>query len=325
MILSSKANRRWRRAVAAAITVGALAVIGACGGGTSQFDPFIAQRVFVFGDDNSAMTSDGRRYGINAVVVTDTTTTFDGTLNPLWVQSVAAYYGLVFAQCNTATPPAVPKAFNSAAPGATVAIVAAQVDAQVAAGGFADKDLVLVMAGVNDVLELYRQYPTRSEASLTDEARQRGDRMAAVVNRLVDLGAKVIVANLPDMGLSPYARKQAAADTASGFDRAQFITRLTNAFNERLGVKVLLDGRFVGLAQMDLRSQAVGRSPLSFGFVDISTGFCSVAPPDCTTATAATTDAVASQYLWADDTRLSAAGQSLMGALALERAQRNPF
>lgn len=324
MILSSKAKRRWHRAVAGILAAGAVALIGACGGGTSQFDPFIAQRVFVFGDDNSALTSDGHRYGVNGVVVTDAATTFDCTLNPLWVQSVAAYYGLVFEQCNTATPPAVPKAFNVAAPGATVGDVAAQVDAQVAAGGFADKDLVLVMAGINDVLELYRQYPTRSEASLIDEARQRGDRMAAVVNRIVTLGAKVIVANLPDMGLSPYARKEAAADT-SGFDRAAFITRLTNAFNERLGVKVLLDGRFVGLAQMDLRTQAIGRSPASFGFVDISTGFCKVAPPDCTSDKPAVEGAVASQYLWADDTRLSASGQSLMGSLAVERAQRNPF
>lgn len=325
MMISSKAIRRWQRAVAAAFAVGAVVLIGACGGGTSQFDPFIAQRVFVFGDDNSAMTSDGHRYGINGVVVTDGVTTFDCNLNPLWVQSVAAYYGLVFTQCNTATPPAVPKAFNVAAPGATVADVAAQVDARVAAGGFVDKDLVLVMAGVNDLLELYRQYPTRDEASLIEDARQRGDRMAAIVNRLVNLGAKVIVANLPDMGLSPYARKEAAADTTSGFNRAAFITRLTNAFNERLGVKVLLDGRFVGLAQMDLRTQAIGRSPASFGFTNISDGFCSVAPPACTTATAATTDAVHSQYLWADDTRLSASGQSLMGTLAVERAQRNPF
>ena len=325
MILSSKAIRCWQRAVAAAAAGAAVALLGACGGGTSQFDPFIAQRVFVFGDDNSALTSDGHRYGINGLAVTETSSTFDCNLNPLWVQSVAAYYGFVFAQCNTATPPAVPKAFNLAAPGATVAEVAAQVDAQVAAGGFADKDLVLVMAGINDVRELYRQYPTRSEPSLIDEARQRGDRMAAIVNRLVDLGAKVIVANLPDMGLSPYARKQAAADTTSGFDRAAFITRLSNAFNERLGVKVLLDGRFVGLAQMDLRTQAIGRSPASFGFANISDGFCSVEPPLCTTATAATTGAVASQYLWADDTRLSASGQSLMGALAVERAQRNPF
>ena len=38
--------------------------------------------------------------------------------------------------------------------------------------------------------------------------------MAAVVNRLVDLGAKVIVANLPDLGLSPVARAEATATTS---------------------------------------------------------------------------------------------------------------
>lgn len=325
MSFSSKAIRRCQRAVAAALAVGAVALVGACGGGTSQSEPFVAQRVFVFGDDHSAMTSDGRRYGINGFAVTDTTTTFDCTVNPLWIQSVAGIYGFVFAECPTATPPTEFKAFNRAAKDATVAAVAAQVEAQRTMpgfNGFGEKDLVLVMAGIHDVLELYRQYPARDAASLLSDARQRGRDMAAVVNRLVDLGAKVIVANLPDMGLSPYARKEAAADTTSGFDRAAFITQLTNAFNEQLGVRVLLDGRFVGLAQMDLRTQAIGRAP---GSLNISEGFCGVAPPACTTSDAATTGALATQYLWADDTRLSAVGQSLIAELAAERAQRNPF
>jgi phospholipase/lecithinase/hemolysin len=332
MILSSKSIRRCQRAMAAALAFGAAALIGACGGGTSQFEPFVAQRIFVFGDDHSAMNADGRRYGINGLAVTvsgsTTTSTFDCTLNPVWIQNVAALYGLVFAECPPATPPSEFKAFNRAAKDATVAAVAAQVEAQRTRpgfGGFGEKDLVLMMAGIHDVLELYRQYPTRDEASLIAEAGQRGRDMAAVVNRVVELGAKVIVSNLPDMGLSPYARKEAAANAASGFDRAAFVTRLTNAFNEQLGVRVLLDGRFVGLAQTDLRSQAIGRSPLSFGFVNISDGFCSVAPPACTTSDAAVTGAVATQYLWADDTRLSAAGQSIIGALAVDRAQRNPF
>ncbi len=52
--------------------------------------------------------------------------------------------------------------------------------------------------------------------------------MAQVVNRLVDLGAKVIVSNLPDMGLSPYAATEAKANT--DIDRAAMISRITAAF-----------------------------------------------------------------------------------------------
>ncbi len=257
MIQSSKAARRWRLSVAAAAACAAAALVAACGGGTSQFEPFIAERVFAFGDESSALRSDGKRYGVNGLDAT--TSAFDCRLEPLWVQGIAAAYGFVFAECNVATPAAVPKAFMFAAVGAKVADVAAQVEAQVAAGGLRDKDLALVLAGANDVLALYAQYPAVPEAALITEAGLRGERMAAVVNRLVNLGAKVIVSNLPDMGMSPFARAEALANAGSGFDRAAFISRLTTAFNERLGVKVLLDGRFVGLVQMDLRTQSAAR------------------------------------------------------------------
>jgi outer membrane lipase/esterase len=243
----------------------------------------------------------------------------------VWVQNVAAYYGYVFAECNTSTPPATPKALMLAAPGARVANVAAQVDALVAAGGVRGDDLAVVMAGMHDIFDLYAQYPSRSEASLAAEARDRGDQMAQVVNRLVGLGARVVVSNLPDLGMTPFARAQAAADT-SGFDRAALISRLTTVFNETLGVRVLLDGRFVGLVQMDLRTQAAARAPSFFGFADISTAACSstVQAPNCTSATLAT-GAVPDSWLWADDKVLAPGGQSNLASLALERVQRNPF
>ena len=324
MIFSSKALQSWQRVAAGVMALGAVALIGACGGGTSQFDPFIAQRVFAFGDDTSALTTDGKNHGVNGVNAT--TSAIDCTAQPIWVQSVAAYYGFVFAECNTAVPPnANPKAFMRAAAGAKVADVAAQVNTQISAGGFRDKDLALVAAGANDIYDLYAQYPARSEASLIADARSRGENLAAVVNQLVQQGAKVIVTNLHDLGISPYARAEATANAASGFDRAALITRLTTAFNKQLGVKILLDGRFVGLAQMDLRTQAAGRSPGNVGLADASTAFCSVAPPNCTTSTAATPSANPALYLWADDKRLAPGGQGLLASLAVARAQNNPF
>jgi outer membrane lipase/esterase len=303
-----------------------LALLAACGGDTEQLEPFVAQRVLAFGDDNTALTSDGRRYGVNGLRTdSNNVTTFDCNLQAIWVQSVASYYGYRFSNCNTNTPPDTPRAFMYAAPGARVADIAAQVEALVAAGGVRDGDLALVMGGTHDLFDLYAQYPSRSEASLLAEARSRGERLAQVVNRLVTLGAKVVVANQPDLGLTPFARAEAAADT-SGFNRAALITRLTNAFNEQLGVKVLLDGRFVGLAQMDLRIQGASRSPLSFGLTDIATAACAstVQAPDCTTATLAS-GANAETWLWANDKWLASGGQSNLAVLALERVQRNPF
>lgn len=316
-------GQRPRKALGAtfAAVAAALAVV-ACGGSTTPYETFIAERVFAFGDDASALTPTGRNYSVNGINVT--TSAFDCNVQQTWVQVIAGYYGTVLPECNTATPPATPRALTRAAPGARVAEVAAQVEAQAAAGGFRDKDLALFFVGMNDVLELYAQYPTVSEAALIAEAGARGERAAALVNRLVDLGAKVIVANLPDMGLSPYARAEATAYASTGFDRAALITRLTTAFNERLGVRIRIDGRFVGLAQMDLRTQQARVSPTSFGLSDISTAVCTVALPDCTTATVVTgVDPVTS--LWADGTRLGIGGQTALASLALQRAQLNPF
>jgi outer membrane lipase/esterase len=328
-MFASFKTTRVRRTQRLLLAVTALvALLAACGGGTSQFEPFVAERVFAFGDDDSALTAEGRRYGVNGRRTVEgsdpATTVFDCNFEPLWVQSVASYYGFVFAECNTSTPAATPKAFMYAAAGANVEAVAAQVETQVAKDGFRDKDLALIMAGSIDIFELYRQYPSRSEASLIADAQARGERLAQVVNRMVNLGAKVIVANLPDLGLSPYARAQATA--AGNNFPVELITRLSTAFNERLGIRILLDGRFIGLAQMDLRTQAAARSPASFGLVDVSTAVCKdeIVPPNCDTNTLKDT-LTSNAYLWADSTRLAGGGQKQLAELALSRAQRNPF
>jgi len=304
-------SRLWRRWAAAATVL-----LAACGGGTTQYDPFVAGRVLVVGDDLSALESDGRKYAVNGINA-------DGSLNcaaePLWVQTVASIYGHVFKECN----PGSVTTFNAimrAAAGAKVADIAAQVVTQEANGGFRDRDLVLALGGMNDIIELYRRYPTESSASLLAEARVRGERMAGIVNRLVDLQAKVIISTVPDLGLSPFARAEEARAPGS----ATFLSELTRVFNERLGVKVLLDGRYVGLMQSDLRTQLAVRFPNGYSLADASTAVCTVALPGCTTATLLT-NASAGAYFWADGTRLASGGQAQLASLAIERATRNPF
>ena len=310
-------RREWRRAASARAAAAALVLLAACGGGTTQYEVFVPGRLFAFGDDASALTADGRKYAVNGL---NADGLLDCTLEPLWVQSVAVYYGFVFAQCNPNNSTAV-NALMFAAAGARVAEIAAQVDTQVAAGGFRDKDLALVLGGANDVYELYAQFPQRSEAQLIADVRARGERLAQIVNRLVTLQAKVIVSTLPDLGLSPYARAQEAANAG----RAGLITRLTSAFNEQMGLKVLADGRFVGLMQTDLRSQLIERFPGSYPpLSNTTTAACTAVLPSCTTATLIT-DATAGAYFWADDKRLSSGAQIQLASLALERAQRNPF
>jgi len=318
MIFSSMAASRIRRAAAGLATVAALGLVASCGGGTSQSEPFVAQRYFAFGDEASTLIPSGRNYAVNGLAT-------DGTVScsalPIWTQQMADFYGFVLAECNPTASTDI-KARSFAALGARVAEVAAQVDAQVAAGGFRDKDISTVLVGVNDIVELYGQYPARSEAALLADARARGERVAAIVNRLVDLGSKVVISTIPDMGLSPWARAQKALFTDT--DRAALISRLSTAFNEQLGVRLRLDGRFIGLVQMDLQVQVINRSPGSFGFSNVTDAACAVELPNCTTATLVA-NGDAGLYLWADGTRLSAGGQAQLGSLATSRASRNPF
>lgn len=328
MIFSSKAHTpRWRRILAGA-AFAVLGTLGACGGGTTQLDPFKPQRMFAFGDEASHLTADGRKYGVN-VLATDSATAISCNSQPLWVQSVASVFGFVFAECNPDNV-AAPQARMVAAPGARVADLVTQIQAQEQAGGFSEGDLATVLVGMNDVIELYEQYPGVGQDALLNQARARGVQLGQQVNRLVALGAKVIVVTVPDISFSPYARAQDTAHPGEG--RSELIGRLVTGMNEQLGVTMLLDGRFVGLVQADLTWQAIGRFPAGFSFSNISQGICTVPVPECTSATLQVanteTGALAEpiNYLWADDTiRISYGGQLQLARLAVDRVQRNPF
>jgi len=287
MTFSSKALARWRTSAGRWVGMAAalsLALLSACGGGSTQYDPFVPKRLLVFGDDDSSLDPNGRSYSVNALGE-------NGVLNcngnPIWVQQLAGVYGFVFAECNPAFEPD-PKARMLAIPGAKVADVAAQVEAQVAAGGFRDKDLATVLAGANDIYE-------------------------------------IVVSDLPDLGLTPFARAQRAlAGGSGGVDRAALLSRLTSAFNEQLGVTVLLDGRFVGLMQAQLQFQAIDRFPPGAGIGNATDAICTAPLPTCTTSTLVP-DAVPGAFLWADDLRLAPGGHGQLASLAASRAQRNPF
>lgn len=329
MILSSQAQTRsaprpssspWRARLArAALSLGALGLLASCGGETSQLEAFVPQRYFALGDETSLLTPGGKSFSVNGL---DATGLVDCSVQPIWVQQVAGVYGFGFAEC-LGNNNFDPKARILATQGAKVADVAAQVEAQVAAGGFRDKDLATVLAGANDIIEIYQLYPSLSREVLLDLARARGKQLAQqVVNRLIALGVKVVVSDLPDLGLSPYAIAERAL--ATDIDRAKLISDLTTAFNEQLGVNVVLDGRWVGLAQAQLRFQAINRAPGAFRLTNITDGVCTEVLPDCTTATLLT-DADPNAYLWADATHLAPGGHSQLASLTIDRARRNPF
>lgn len=334
-------NKTARRAALGA-AMAAAALLASCGGGT-QVQPFNATRVIVFGDESSVLNSDGSKYSVNAVVMDNTTTpptattVLDCASNPLWVQTLAGNFGLVFPQCNPAAVVS-PASRIYAANGARVADLAAQIDQQISNGGFTETDLVTVLAGANDIVDQFNQYPGVGESQLAANAEQAGIALAAQVNRLAALGAKVLISTIPDMGITPFAGDRSAGSTNAN---PGVLTRLSVRFNDALLANILNDGRKIGLIQLDEYVQAVDRARAAgstAAFVNTTLPACltSAPLPTCTTQTlgtdaaaipapAAVSNANALTWLWADALHLSAGGQSSLGSLAVTRARNNPF
>jgi outer membrane lipase/esterase len=314
------------KAVLTAVLAGAL--LAACGGGT-QVERYVPTRIVVLGDETSVLNADHTKYTVNGAV--SETDTLGCIANPIWVQVLASAYGLVFGQCNAAGAPVT--GVMLASPNAKVADVIAQA---ASIGPLASSDLVTVLAGANDILEQYALFNTtvngvlQTETVLLAQMEARGTALALQVNALAAAGGKVLIGTAPDMGLTPFAIAQKAANTDT--DRAALLSNLTARFNAKLRANIDNDGRRIGLLLVDELVQIVVKFPASYAYVNVTQAAClDTAPlPTCSNATlqpASGTTAAAGPFgwLWADALHLSPGGHGQLGNLAASRAAGNPF
>lgn len=311
------------RAAGAALFALALA---ACGGGT-QVDPFQPTRLIVFGDETSVLldaNADGnaRKFTVNGLKADNTT--LDCTLNPIWVQTVATSFGLTFAGCNP-NQVAAPNALMFAVPDARSADVATQI---AAAGTFTATDLVTILAGANDVLDAYADIKagTTTAADAQADLAARGKALADQVNLVANLGAKVLIVLVPNMGQTPLA----VTEDGLVAGQAALLKALTESFNQGLRLNVINNGRKIGQYNANELVDAIKRAVDNGGssFTNATQAACDVAlAPQvqvCTTQTLVT-GASGSTYLWADDRHLSPAGHLSLGSNAVSRITGNPF
>lgn len=318
---------RWaKRAAMALCAVGAAMVVAACGGASGAIEPFKPERLMVMGDELSVLLPDGRKYGINAYLAG--TNTIDCTTHALWVQAVASVFGLTFAECNPNAATAI-NAQIYARVGAKAADVNAQIDRALAAGAFVEKQMVTMYFGMNDVLELYAQYPARTQDSLLAEMRARGVALGQQVNRVARAGPAVLLVTAPDLGIAPFGAAETAAkpEPAGAITRAKFLSQLTDAFNAGLRVTIINDGRLIGLVSSDQMVRDI-QPPFNtfYGFNDLATPMClpTAPPPDCGTDTLVT-GADITTWGYATDKLYGPALQTRLGQIASSRAVRNPF
>ncbi|MGM9491618.1 SGNH/GDSL hydrolase family protein [Ideonella sp. YS5] len=319
----SPARRAHRRVLHfAAVAALGLGLLAGCGGSTSTVDAFIPGRLLVFGDDLSTMTSDGRKYTVNAA---DENGLLQCQLNPLWVQTLAAQYAMVFAECNPDNQ-GNPKAKMLAAAGATTEDMATQIRTFTSSDSIQPDDLATVLVGMNDVLQAYATWPSESEDVLIALMEDAGARAAQQVNELAGSGARVLVSTMPDLGQSPFAKAEALE---KGDVAAAVLSRMSTAFNRSLRLNLLNDGSKLGLLLMDDLMHGMVRVSAGYGLSNIDTPVCedSAPLPDCNSLTLVSGDPTptASNYLWADATRPSPVPQHYLGIQAITRARNNPF
>ena len=319
----------------------AAALLAACGGSTSQVEAFKPDRLIVLGDENSMIEdfvdAEGKHDGFKYTLNDRSATTTGKCLNlPNLAQSVASLYGFVFAQCNPTD--ITPKAFILAKRHAKVDDPTTGLAQQLSGTTDLGKaDLVMMMIGSNDIIELYeRTLSGLSAADALAESQRRGALAADRINAVLATGARALVITVPDLGLSPYAvHANRTNPGASGL-----LGSLTYEFNAYLRTRIdatRYDGRNYGLVLADDIVAAMSKLPTSFLTAPSVASVAACGTADGQTADAVATavlgcnitnlvtDANSGSHLWASDRHLGPSAHSRIGVQAQSRAATNPF
>ncbi|KQV91529.1 hypothetical protein [Rhizobacter sp. Root1221] len=309
----SKISARTRLAAA---LFGAV-LLASCGGG-EQEEKFQASRIVTFGDENSLIRPDGTQYTVNN---TSVATAAPCATSPIWVQRVAGEYGLTFGECtNTA---ARPSAVMRAVKESKVADVAAAVAATPLQSG----DLVTLMVGAYDVIEITAgtANPDSSQlAAMNAAAFERGRAFGSVVLAVTATGAKVLFTTVPDLGLAPLGLRNVQNATA--------LSQLSRSFNNGLIDRVSEDstggGRNGAVLEVDQQVERYRRNidAAYSGFTNYTDAACNTAGvpfevddlPTCTTIANAS-------YLWAGNIQFGLLTHSQLGSDAVGRLRANPL
>jgi outer membrane lipase/esterase len=313
-----------------------LGLLASCGGGTEQVDPFRPARYIVFGDEMSVLTKDaplGRKYTVNAVGSDGTSA--DCTINTssqpalLWTQVLGNTFGFVFAECNPSSLSV--NAFIYAKPEAKSGDFVAQLaEARVVHGSFGCNDLMSVLVGTNDVIDLYEKVylanPTPNTATaVTNELSARGARLGRAIAALTaDNGPNVIVSTIARMNQTPYGLRQAIL--RPGLNVPNVMEQFSNAFNTALRTNIPNDGSRWGLVELDALVNAAVNNPGGYNLDNVIEPVCTAELPNCANVAA---DLVPNgnpvTWLWANDRWIGWPAHSRLGNDARTRARDNPF
>jgi hypothetical protein len=314
--------------------------------------------LLVFGDEASLLTRgssatarDGKKYTINGFTpnTTPAFSTLDCGINLLWVQWLAANYNFVFEACNFTGAPVT--AFNYATAGAKVADAVGQVNIWLSQGNsFGPTDLVTVMVGQNDIIELYEVYkalPTDQQTQAAQDqlvlaALNRGKALAALFTNVItnskNKKARALYVVIPDVGKTPYGLSQ--PDGGALLSRMTFgVGNNYEGFNLGLRDNIANNGRSLGLVDgynlfFNLTNNTENYANNN-GIFNLTAAGCLPANqpaynPDapnayCSSSTLVNNANGSAYYLWADQTNFGTQAHFLLGDRARFLAENNPF
>ncbi len=211
----------WLRRGVLTAACASVALLAACGSSTIE-SALTPERFVAFGDGFSDVGQvGGARYTVN-----------DGLVNN-WTQQLAATYGLTLTPVSAggssyAQGNARVSAKPDAAGNASTPTVTQQVDSFLATGGAKANDVVLLNAGIADIIAEMAAVKAGSQttAQMSANIKQAGRELGAQANRLVNAGAKyVVVAGAYNLGKSPWA---------SNINEVALLTDASASFNAAL-------------------------------------------------------------------------------------------
>ena len=309
-------RRAWLGAAAAAAVV-----LAACRGGTvvSEFKP---SRVVAFGDAFSDLGQNGFRYTVN-----------NGSTN-VWTAQLAQSYGVPLATAaaggtSYATGSARVATKPDAVGNAATPTVTEQIDRFLAAGAPQPGDLVVLGAGVDEVIAEGAKAiaGTQSAAAAEANLRAAGKAYGAQVRRLVNAGAKhVALAGAYNLGRSPWAGQTGSQ---------ALLEKLSLAFNEELLVSIVDLGSSVLYVDAALYLNLVTGDPAAYSITDVANPLCTSVDPGVGigTGTGQVSSALCdgatirggvdpARVLWADRVYLTPIGAQLFGQYAFDRVKQ---
>ncbi|MFM8609187.1 MAG: SGNH/GDSL hydrolase family protein [Burkholderiaceae bacterium] len=256
----------WSRRSLLTLACAAATLLSACGSGSIE-SALKPARFVAFGTGMSDLGEGGSRYTVN-----DATTS-------IWTQQLAQRYGLTLTTAATgglsfARGNARVSAKPDAAGNAATPTVVEQVDRFLASNTFGATDVVLMEAGVSDVIAEVAAFRSgaQTQQQMLDKLDAAGRALGEQVRRLVGAGARyVVVVGSYNLGRSPWARS---------INQATLVETATLSFNNGMLVTVNDLGANVLYIDAALHYNLVIAAPGIYGGMTDSTN------PSCTSVDA---------------------------------------